>query len=351
MASSVYRAPKEALGIIRKHLRSFIKVVHPDITTSATTDQKKVNEQSLGELNNFLDLTDSLCNSGSDRNDTAALAQSSDIKLGINQTDYTFVFHVPIPDNGVAKGEVTMKEVKVNVAMPSKVQGLKSLNDTQKAVWLGSAANGAIELLNGAAIPISDDLQKLQLPVHKICKEKMNARGRTAQNEIEDDFGEVEVIDFESLIDEQVRHYETHGFQNVKQSSRMDNMRSKNLFKKFDKPKQRNRRIQKIVEDALYFTDDVSDDEAVAAHRYFCQYLYINFYEIQVWSDFWDDARICILKGIEKAEIQERDGVLCLPYGRAWGTYDNDVILQYITYGKNVHQASVEYGINFRPFG
>ena len=45
-------------------------------------------------------------------------------------------------------------------------------------------------------------------------------------------------------------------------------------------------------------------------------------------GDFWDDARICILKGIEKAEIQERDGVLCLPYGRAWGTYDNDVILR-----------------------
>ena len=74
-----------------------------------------------------------------------------------------------------------MKEVKVNVAMPSKVQGLKSLNDTQKAVWLGSAANGAIELLNGASIPISDDLQKLQLPVHKICTEKVDARGRTAQ--------------------------------------------------------------------------------------------------------------------------------------------------------------------------
>ena len=77
---------------------------------------------------------------------------------------------------------------------------------------------------------------------------------------MEDDLDELEVIDFESLIDEQVK-IETHGFQNVKQSSRMDNVRSKNLFKKFDKPKQRNRRIQKIVEDALYFTDDVSDDE------------------------------------------------------------------------------------------
>ena len=166
-------------------------------------------------------MTDSLCNSGSDINDTAALAHSSDLKLGINQTDYSFVFHVPIPDDVVAKGEATMKEVKVNVAMPSKVQGLKSLNDTQKAVWLGSAANGAIELLNGAAIPISEDLQKqLQLPVHEICTEKANARGRKTQNEMEDDFDELEVIDFESLIDEQVRHYETHGFQNVKQSSR-----------------------------------------------------------------------------------------------------------------------------------
>ena len=97
-------------------------------------------------------MTDSLCSSGSDINNTAALAQSSDLKLGINQTDYSFVFHVPIPSNDVATGDITMKEVKVNVAMPSKVQGLKSLNDTQKAVWLGSAANGAIELLNGAAI-------------------------------------------------------------------------------------------------------------------------------------------------------------------------------------------------------
>lgn len=351
MASSVYRAPKEALGIIRKHLRSFIKVVHPDITTSATTDQKKVNEQSLGELNNFLDLTDSLCNPGSGGNNDSSLGHSSEAKLGINQTDYTFVFHVPIPDDVVAKGEATMKEVKVNVTMPSKVHGLRSLNDTQKAVWLGSAANGAIELLEGAAISISEDLQQLQLPVHERGTEKANVHRRKTQNEMEDDLDELEVIDFESLIDEQVRHYETHGFQNVKQSSKMDNVRSKNLFKKFNKPKQRNRRIQKIVQDALYFTDDISDDEVVAAHRYFCQYLYINFYEIQVWSDFWDDARICILKDIENAEIQERDGVLCLPYGIAWGSYDNDIILQYITYGKNVHAASMKYGSNFSPFG
>ena len=66
--------------------------------------------------------------------------------------------------------------------------------------------------------------------------------------------------------------------------------------------------VYKNVEDALYFTDDVSDD-TVAAHRY-CQYLYINFYEIQapVISGMPEYAQ-----AYRKGKFKN-DGVLCLPY-------------------------------------
>ena len=50
MASNIPHVSKAALTTIRKHLRSFIKVIHPDVTPLARTKEK--NEQ-LRELNNF----------------------------------------------------------------------------------------------------------------------------------------------------------------------------------------------------------------------------------------------------------------------------------------------------------
>ena len=56
-------------------------------------EQKKKNEQSLGELNNFLDLTNTLCDPADDTSSSIGndhLNASSVSKFGINQTNYKF---------------------------------------------------------------------------------------------------------------------------------------------------------------------------------------------------------------------------------------------------------------------
>jgi hypothetical protein len=350
---------KNVIVTIRRYLRSFIKVVHPDVTPLATYEQKKRNEESLGELNNFLDLTDTLCNStdaAKDNDESLNLSPVS--KFGINQTKYNFLFHVPLVNDsgndsnaGVDNnGNIYMKELKVKIQLPDKIFGLKSLNDNQKLIWLGFVANGTIDLLNGAKLDIGSDLQKLQLLAkqYKSNQRQMkNGNFSSTNNEssihAEEDEFLVDGIDFESLINEQINYYEKYGFQNVKESSQKKPMRSKQLYKKFYKPKQRYKRIRKIIENGLYLTDDINDLEANEARDYYSKYLYDNFYDLQVWNNLWDNSRVCILKGIDKAEIFENEGVLCLPFDKEWGGYENELILQFIVYGSAINEESMPY--------
>ena len=361
MASNIPHVSKAALTTIRKHLRSFIKVIHPDVTPLASVEQKKKNEQSLGELNNFLDLTNTLCDPADDTSSSIGndhLNAPSVSKFGINQTNYKFLFHVPLPDNNTNIDEDdnnnNMKELNVKIKLPEKIHGLKSLNDNQKRLWLGLVANGTMDLLNGAAIPIDEELKDLRLSTQQQQQQLDNNRNvnnfstNSPITEKEEDEFQMESVDFDSLINEQVEHYEKHGFQNVKESSNANKMRSKQLYKRFDKPKQRYKRIRKIIENGLYLTDDINDDEARRAHEYYSNYLYEHFDDLQVWNDLWDDSRICILKGIDKAEIQEHEGVLCLPFNKKWGKHENQLLLEFIIYGGKVHGESMRYTIDKR---
>ena len=145
--SSSNRPTTQNVRRVRELLRPFISAIHPDKFHGLNTEKTRaLNENSLQQLNGFLDMVEarSLSTSGIDRV----------LLKGSCESKYTFSF-----------GGVTPKLVNVVVTIPSSLREStsSSVSSGKESKWLSLASQCAVDLLSGSEMEVPNDLHVMSL--------------------------------------------------------------------------------------------------------------------------------------------------------------------------------------------
>jgi len=163
--SSFNRPTTQNVRRVRELLRPFISAIHPDKFHGLNTEKTRaLNENSLKQLNGFLDMVEarSSSTSGIDRV----------LLKGSCEPKYIFSF-----------GGVTPKLVNVVVTIPSSLRESTSspISSGKESKWLSLASQCAVDLLSGSEMEVPNDLQVMTLS-HQQHARRAPRRSRLAHS-------------------------------------------------------------------------------------------------------------------------------------------------------------------------